>query len=77
MARDEGPHPLSGFLDVGDVLGPEGGAGVAPLAGRELRAETRSAFVTEDPSDAGSAETLPGLWVTGRTLGSLQVTVTG
>lgn len=35
MVRDEGSHRLGGSLDVGDIFGPEGSAGVALVTGRE------------------------------------------
>lgn len=76
MARDERSHPLGGTLDISDVLGPEGGAGMAWRAGREEGVVPRGALVTEDPRDADSTQTLAGVGVARRPLRPLQVTVT-
>lgn len=63
MARDEGFHPLGSSLDVCDAFGPEGGAGVALLAGRERRVVAGGAFIAEDAGDADPADALAGFRV--------------
>lgn len=73
---DKGSHPLGSFLDIGDVSGPEGSAGVTLLAGWERRVVARGALVTENTRDASPTVTFTGFRVTRWTFGSLHVTVT-
>ena len=64
-------------MDVGDVVLPEGDAGVARGTGGEHRVVPGRTLVAEDPGHADAAQALAREGVAGGPLCSLHVTVTG
>lgn len=77
VGRDEGAHPLGGTVDVGDVVRPQDGTGVAREAGGEDLVIPRGTLITEDAHHTNAAQTLTRQWVAGGAVGTLHVTIAG